>query len=1083
MKNNVFLRAIPMAGVLLVISAILALNIDTKIKKADPLDISSIEAVISDQKQLDEAVAGLNELYHCCAFSYAKVDSIVGSLMENEEITAFDVTKTLIKHLENSSLKNATDLQVELLYWLSRSGRSYDYWRSRLSREELTELGRARRTAPFHYTDKMVKAGRFYDLADIGEFGKLAMNWIHHEDPFVRGLAEWAIANRIDLRNNEPLKIWPEDEKKAPNWYHVWKGMLETEFVLEADYVRQGVRLDIHRSPDDILDNAGKIVERSRNILDRINADGTKEAVPEAGKWMNKLLEQHKKLESAVKESPGDLTAQRKIWLDMRKLARKVILNNPDIKHRQTLLALRHAYHCGGNITNGGKSYNHKPGGDIFIKDGLEPGAGMRPLIGDKLPPGHMEGMELWYDADRIVFSYAKQPDYFNEIMWDPDQSFNDFPPVGLTGPALLYEMNLRNNSVRQLTAHPYNHDIEPAYLPNGDIVFASTRSDFGSQCSGSFLQNKKIANMFICGPDGQNVRSLSNNKDFDRYPHIMNNGKIVYTRWEYQERHLWQVHNLWACRPDGSYREPLFKQHNHEGNFGDGPMSLRDARAIPNSDKLVAVGTGHHEWAEGGLYLIDYQEGINEPDGFRIITPEIADVEGGLGDKKIVEEGGVIDYGGLYRQPYPLSEESFLTCYSYFANPRTEAANWSLYYIDVWGNKELIHRDPVLSVAYPIVFSRQEKPTELSGTGENPAPYATVYMVDIYQGVPEVQPGDIKYIRIGNHTEWPAHERTGDKVVDFNHYHYTPSGSWSSTVGLWTWCPARVIGTVPVEEDGSAHFKVPADIPVYFQALDENYREIRRMRSFVTLRPGEIRGCTGCHESRDETPFTQTYEAHNVPSAVQREPSKPDPPAWGDRELPDFERDIQPIFSRHCASCHGAETPGGGLDFTDRKIDGINQAYRTLFGLRPDEPTPNWDPDIYQELYPEYDYEYRNNMWDRQKLEQMGTNRYPGQLVSISNRFSDNAVTRVKEFGSTQSMLLRIITNRRHRERVDMSPEEWVSLVTWIDLNVPYWGSFVDKEPLKVGKKPKRVFVKMRPPFESPDYQGMEVVRKTDDY
>jgi cytochrome c553 len=407
------------------------------------------------------------------------------------------------------------------------------------------------------------------------------------------------------------------------------------------------------------------------------------------------------------------------------------------------------------------------------------------------------------------------------------------------------------------------------------------------------------------------------------------------------------------------------------------------------------------------------------------------------------------------------------------------------LYYIDVWGNKELIHRDPVLSVAYPLLYKKQKTPPKLTGAGENSKSYATVYMTDIYQGVPEFRKGEVKYVRIAHHTESPAFERTGDKVIDYNHYHYPPFGSWMPSVGNWTWSPTRVIGTVPVEEDGSLNFKVPADIPVYFQALDEHYQELRRMRTFIAFQPGEVRGCTGCHESRDEAPYTATYADHKIPTAVQREPSTPEPPTWGATVLPDFERDIQPIFTKNCASCHGSESPKAGLDFSARRIDGLNQAYRTLFGLSPKEPTPifSFRPEIYQKMYPEYDYTYRNGQQDREKIRKMAVNDYPGQLVSISNKESDNSVTQVREFGSTQSRVIMVIKNDRHQERVNLSQEEWRSLVTWIDLNAPYWGSFWDKEPMRYGNKPQRVYVKYPEPFESPDYRGTVIVKKTADY
>ena len=74
---------------------------------------------------------------------------------------------------------------------------------------------------------------------------------------------------------------------------------------------------------------------------------------------------------------------------------------------------------------------------------------------------------------------------------------------------------------------------------------------------------------------------------------------------------------------------------------------------------------------------------------------------------------------------------------------------------------------------------------------------------------------------------------------------------------------------------------------------------------------------------------------------ALLRPPSTPEPPPWGDRIVPDYERHIQPIFDRHCVRCHGEQNPDGGIEFTSRRIDGYLQSYRALFGLRPTDPTP----------------------------------------------------------------------------------------------------------------------------------------------
>ena len=161
---------------------------------------------------------------------------------------------------------------------------------------------------------------------------------------------------------------------------------------------------------------------------------------------------------------------------------------------------------------------------------------------------------------------------------------------------------------------------------------------------------------------------------------------------------------------------------------------------------------------------------------------------------------------------------------------------------------------------------------------------------------------------------------------------------AWEPVFGMWDWGHARVIGIVPVESDGSAHFQVPADQTVYFQALDENFLELRRMRSNVTFTAGETRACIGCHESKAVAP---PPIRNAVTMALRRAPSTPEPPAWGDRVVPDYERHIQPIFEKHCVRCHGEQNPDGGIELTSRRIDGYLQSYRALFGLRPADPTP----------------------------------------------------------------------------------------------------------------------------------------------
>jgi hypothetical protein len=205
------------------------------------------------------------------------------------------------------------------------------------------------------------------------------------------------------------------------------------------------------------------------------------------------------------------------------------------------------------------------------------------------------------------------------------------------------------------------------------------------------------------------------------------------------------------------------------------------------------------------------------------------------------------------------------------------------------------------------------------------------------------------------------------------------------------------------------------------------------------------------------------------VPLAVTRAPDQPHPPSWKETTLPDFETHIQPIFDRYCISCHGSENPDAGLEFTSREIDGYHQSYRTLFGLKPDDATPVWEVWSRKLMVPEH----QNPQQDKESLRMMEENRYPGQLISLSNRFSDNSVTRVREFGSTQSKLITAMLDGLHQEKAKLSEKDWIDLVTWVDLNAPYWGTFVNKEPARSDKEPQRIAVEFPAMFDSSAYKA----------
>ena len=908
-------------------------------------------------------------------------------------------------------------------------------------------------------------------------------------DPFVRGLAEWAMASRLNdtyecaeqrVDGRRVYTPWPGEESEAPDWFKGWDA-LGAEAMLEQDYVRQAYGLGWHKDAAALLESAGVLMARAQaTAADHVRrAKGDAAQLAEVAAALSAATAAHAKLLEAAHAS--ELAQLRRLWLDLRFAVRKVALANPDINFDSLIFATRNATPGPGNITNG-RWNPYTPGGDILIKTGLNPEDPVRPLLEGRLGPGHLRGLELHWDAGRAVFAFTRQPTPDSpEPQLRPKSSIGGYFGFGIGETEFmpdLYEVNVDGSGLRQLTDDPFHSDQEPTYLPNGDIVFVSDRSWFGSQCAGAMEQDNMILNLYRCDPDGGSIRALSNNKDFDRHPHMMDDGSILFLRWEYQERHLWNTHTLWTARPDGTMTDAFYKQH-----IDHSPMSLREARQAHGTHTVAAIACGHHNWDQGAVFLVNSTKGTNNADAMRNLTPGVYLTEGGYGPVKAVEQGGVQDAGGHYMFPFPLSETAVLAAYSYRIPEWESGRNFALYYLDAFGNKELIHREKRLSVAYlsplrptpcPPVLRELDSPTPASGEAASPV-FATVTVADVYRGWPDSERGSVKYLRVAQKVPWPCVEDE-DKSCGFNDLHWMPA-AWAPVLGNWDWAPARVIGIVPVDPDGSAHFRVPADQPVYLQALDANLLEVRRMRSNFTLKAGEMRSCVGCHESQQVSP---PAPRSTMPMAMQRPASVPVPPAWGDRVIPDYVKHIQPIFDRACVSCHGPDKPKGGIDLSSHLVDGYVQSYRTLFGLQADEPTPMhgaykevWLPGSPKATEAE-------NKAAQAFREQVLRNPPEDQLVRISDFMGGSGVTRIRQFGSAVSPLTRtLITDKLHRAKARLTADEWTALVTWLHLNAPYWGTFVEKDGHYASREgaasteaiipARRVWVEFPDPWQQP--------------
>ena len=459
--------------------------------------------------------------------------------------------------------------------------------------------------------------------------------------------------------------------------------------------------------------------------------------------------------------------------------------------------------------------------------------------------------------------------------------------------------------------------------------------------------------------------------------------GTIGYTRWEYQERGWAHIQSLWTVRPDGTGADALFKQHLNN------PWALEEPRSIPGSHKLACIATGHHTLPAGPVVVIDPRLGMNSADGIRIVTPGVLPPEGGMSGRPVAE-GGVQGIGGFYMHPWPLSERHFLVSYAYCNGRRAggasevDPAGYALYLIDVYGTKELLYRDPAISCFIPIPLRPRPRPPILAEATDEDQALATCAVNDIGFGVPGIAPERIRYLRIAQRIAWPYDNTHGGQ-------RYEPDVKRV----MVNWTPVRILGDVPIEADGSAHFRVPPDTPVYFQALDEQRMELRRMRSFISFQPGERRSCTGCHETREVAPPPAF-----PPVALLREPSEPVPPPWGTRPL-SFLRDVQPVFDRHCVRCHAGLKPAGGLDFSGGLTASNNRCYDTIVAKR---------------------------------------------LVARSNVGEDARGTQPLAFGSHRSKLVAVLRKAPHTERAKLPGDDWLRLVIWIDANAPYHDGFINK-------------------------------------
>ncbi len=429
-----------------------------------------------------------------------------------------------------------------------------------------------------------------------------------------------------------------------------------------------------------------------------------------------------------------------------------------------------------------------------------------------------------------------------------------------------LHEMNLDGTDLRQITRGDWD-DIEPTYLPDGGIAFCSTRCKRYVPC---WLA--PVAVLFRCNADGTGLRQLSSGNAPENTPAMLPDGRILYTRWEYVNRDAVSFHHLWTMNPDGTGVMVYY------GNMHPGDVFI-DAQPIEGTDNVVFVNSGWHGQMEhaGRLTLLSLRNG---PDDRTQAKP-------------ITDDG--------FRDPYPLSEHAFLAARGNEIVTVTDDGGVKT----LWKANTMVHEPrPIKPRPRPPIIPSRVNLSRATGT---------LVLTDVYVGrnMGGVKPASIKRLLVMEDLPKP---------VNFHGGGTTPLAHG----GSWTF--KRILGTVPVEADGSANFEIPACRSIYFAALDENDLCVKQMRSFVTVQPGEQVSCIGCHENRTVT--AQAFSGIRL--AHQRAPSQIQPFA-GIPEVLDFPRDIQPILDRHCIRCHDARSRKGGLVLSGDRAPTYSLAYYNL--------------------------------------------------------------------------------------------------------------------------------------------------------
>jgi hypothetical protein len=727
--------------------------------------------------------------------------------------------------------------------------------------------------------------------------------------------------------------------------------------LIEADWIAQ----DQLKGGGFRIEHTAEVVARGEELVADLRAAMANSDRLDAAN--TKLQRVRQQLDECKTRSSLPENDRRALHFAARQAVRHVMLLNPLLDFDRLTFVKSHPGRFAHMCDQYYGTYA-RPGGGLFVLENPWSNPTARSIVGDQLPHGSFLSPELSVDGATILFAFVPaRADLPFGSNWEPvfasDTAALQYARWTADASYHIYRVNVDGSGLRQLTDGP-NDDFDPCWLPDGRIAFVSTRRGGHCRCGGRPVPAYTLHSM---NADGSDVRRLSHHETNEWHPSVSNDGRVLYTRWDYVDRHTNIAHSVWSTNTDGTDPVAVFGNYNRDHK----PWGEWHPQPIPGSHKLLAIAGAHHGYAYGSLLLLDPLRGGDGQASLTRLTPDVP----------FPEAEGWPNHA--FTTPLALSEKYYLVSYSpdWSTRNASHKVTQGIYLVDVFGNRELIYRDPEISCLSPIPLRARPKPASRSQPfAESSAAEGEFLVVNAAQSG-ESSTTDIKSLRVIQIIPKTTFRSDDPKI------------SAARQVSA-----RMLLGTVPVESDGSAFFKAPAGVPLYFQTVGSDGMAYQTMRTITYLQRGERRSCTGCHERRHDAPV------NDLPLAAHRPASTIEPGPDGSQPF-SYPRLVQPVLDQHCVRCHNAEKPEGKVVLTGgfTKSSPHSESYLSL--TRPD-------------------LVHRFNSTS-------GTEWLPTSPAG--------------QFGARQSKLIELLTAGHYDAKLDGKSQD--RLIIWVDLNLPFYGAY----------------------------------------